>query len=312
MNMLKKTYAFFYRMTKKIWLNSPLISWVYIRIGNSVFSIKSLKIEDIKVNLIVLGAQKSGTSSLHFFLNSHPDIFMSHPMKEPRFFCSERRILDYFSSEEPLSIKNRSHLFFRHMIKGYKGERIFGESSTDYTIKDFSKSQQIPQRIMEMAGKDVKFIYILRNPFDRIISHFLHLERHGRINNNHSLQEEVIRNSSLIENSLYYTQLKPYLEYFSKNKILLIDFNRFTNRDESLSKELAEFLGIDNLFSWQNSHNNRSSNREKYSGQDLMFEGDWFEKTKILFLSEMDSLAREFHFKPNWNFDSDKYVKDQH
>src|SRR5690606_3691557 len=108
-------------------------------------------------NLIVPGAPKSGTSSLHEYLNLHPDIEMSR-VKEPHFFTHNKIYqegLDFYKK-----------MFLNPQIKYH------GESSTAYF------SDQLALKRIQKDVKDVKFILILRNPVERTISHYRWLVSH--------------------------------------------------------------------------------------------------------------------------------------
>ena len=106
---------------------------------------------NIKPNLFIPGAAKSGTSSLHEYLNQHPDIFMSEK-KEPHYFSHSKIFKDkkYYYS-----------LFAEAQTYLYRGE-----SSTGYMV--------FPDVIERIKSEihDPKFIFILRNPIDRCFSHY--------------------------------------------------------------------------------------------------------------------------------------------
>ncbi|MEO2030928.1 MAG: sulfotransferase domain-containing protein [Planctomycetaceae bacterium] len=114
-------------------------------------------------NLIIPGAQKSGTSSLHAWLADHPQCVMSQP-KEPMFF-------------------SRSDL--RHGIAQYSKcfphdhhddiARIIGEASTTYL-----SIPGVPARIADVIGKEVKFVFVLRNPAERAVSAYWHMAKRLR------------------------------------------------------------------------------------------------------------------------------------
>lgn len=75
----------------------------------------------VKPNLLILGSQKCGTTSLHNYLNKHPDIFMSSPMKEPGYFIYDEWMREHWSSQN-LKISNKQELLLSFMLKTYKGE----------------------------------------------------------------------------------------------------------------------------------------------------------------------------------------------
>ena len=107
-------------------------------------------------NLIIIGGLKCGTTSLHHYLNLHPEIAMSRP-KELNFFVSE---LNW-----PLG---------RDWYAGHfdRSARIRGESSPHYTNRPSFNG--VPGRMHELLGSDVRLVYVVRDPIDRILSHYLH------------------------------------------------------------------------------------------------------------------------------------------
>ena len=123
-------------------------------------------------NFLIVGAAKSGTSSLHNYLNQHPQVFMPSynkegiKVKEPRFLIKDlvqhRLHNGVWSFEE-----------YQSLFDYVKDEKAIGESTVLYlyyykhTIKN----------IKHYLGEDVKIIIILRNPADRAYSAFQHVSR---------------------------------------------------------------------------------------------------------------------------------------
>lgn len=103
-------------------------------------------------NLIIPGAAKSGTSSLHDFLNLHPEIEMSN-QKEPHFFS--------MATEFQKGPKHHNS-FFSQKNK----EKYYGESSTSYLVDKYSIERISEEKITP------KVIFLLRHPVDRCISHY--------------------------------------------------------------------------------------------------------------------------------------------
>ncbi len=106
-------------------------------------------------NLIIIGAQKCGTSGLHYYLGLHPEVSMSTP-KELNYFIAER------------NWGRGPEWYARHFDPT---ARCRGESSPNYTA--FPQHMGVPER---MAGviPDAKLIYIVRDPLDRIAAHYVH------------------------------------------------------------------------------------------------------------------------------------------
>lgn len=110
-------------------------------------------------NFICPGAQKCGTTSLYRTLKQHPDIYLP-PIKEVRFFMDR-----YYSNR-----REKYQKFYRD----YGGQRVIGDIIPDYMCEE-----NVPRRIYDVLGKDVKFIFMLRNPADRAFSQYRMHQRSG-------------------------------------------------------------------------------------------------------------------------------------
>ena len=106
-------------------------------------------------NLIVIGAQKCGTSSLHNYLAAHPQIAMSR-VKEINFFNEETRWA--YGTE----------WYARHFEPG----EVRGESSPAYAF--LPESEGTAERMHEVVP-NARLIYIVRDPVERIRSNYLHM-----------------------------------------------------------------------------------------------------------------------------------------
>ena len=179
-------------------------------------------------NLVIIGAMKCGTTSLHYYLNLHPEIRMTRE-KELNFFIKERNW-------------DRGIDWYRAHFRG--SEKIHGESSPNYT--NYPVWGGVPER-MHSVIPDAKLIYILRDPIERIISHYIHEYSEGRESRpiNEALKEF---NSSYIYRSRYYMQLEQFLQFFPASNILIItQENLYRNRLQTL-KEVFKFLNVDDSF----------------------------------------------------------------
>ena len=178
------------------------------------------------VDFMILGAMKSETTTLSQILSNHPDVCFCQ-IKEPHYFSKtpdwKKNIEDYKALYNPSS------------------NQICGEASTTYTFYPrFNKD--IWQSLYSFNPK-LKFIYIMREPVDRIVSQYMHDYLRGRTKE--SLEEVVLNQSLYIHITRYFIQIKPFIELFGREKVLLLTFEEFiANKTITLNK-IANFLGID-------------------------------------------------------------------
>ena len=124
----------------------------------------------MKVDFFIVGAPKSGTTSLYHYLNEHFDVEMSS-QKEPDFFSDEslQKQGMYYGRNRVDTIGKYNALFEKEDVI------LRGEASVSYLYYE-----DVPKKIKEY-NHDGKIIIILRNPIDRAFSHYLMDYRLGLI-----------------------------------------------------------------------------------------------------------------------------------
>jgi len=194
---------------------------------------------DKKFNLLIIGAQKGGTTSLHDALSQHPEICMTSPIKEPGYFLPFKVMQKYYLNKG-IKLENKEQYFEKYLLHGYKGEQFFGESSTFYTSKEWS-SLALAKSIYNY-NPDTKFIFTYRDRKDRIISHFYH-----ELNKNKELTfKDFLQNEESFGISCYYQRLLPFLEVFSRDNILIVQFEEMISNPQNVMRDIFTFLNIDN------------------------------------------------------------------
>lgn len=200
-----------------------------------------------KPDFLIVGAAKSGTTSLAKYLNMHPDVF-SPSNKEPRFFV--KNTLININESDPLKdyIINKSVLQEKDYFDLYKhsivGNKITYDASVQYL---FHYKEAIPN-ILSYLG-DVPIIIMLRSPSNRSISAINYLSKW----HNNSLktefkleQERFDKNYNSMwyykRSGLYFDQVKAYFDNFSKVKIIF--FDRFISDVQSQYNEVLSFLSL--------------------------------------------------------------------
>jgi sulfotransferase family protein len=176
-------------------------------------------------NLIVIGGLKCGTTSLHHYLNLHPEIAMSRP-KELNFFVAE---LNW-----PLGVDwYVTHFDARRQIRG--------ESSPHYTNRP--RFGGVSERMRSVVGEP-RVIYMVRDPIDRMLSHYLHNVGGGYEDQGLA---DVLSNprSSYVERSRYYFQLEPFLESFGRERIEIVTREELKQDRRKSMRRVFEFLDVD-------------------------------------------------------------------
>jgi hypothetical protein len=184
-------------------------------------------------NLIIIGAMKCGTSSLHEYLNLHPQINMSSP-KELDFFIAEKnweKGIDWYQSNFNCS------------------SPIVGESSPNYT--KFSVFQGVPKRMHRLIPK-AKLIYLVRDPIKRIVSHFVHQYTARSELRKFSEVFSSLEDNHYVNCSCYAAQLEQFLEYYCRDQILVISLEHLSKKRINTLKQIFEFLEVDNSFEHSN------------------------------------------------------------
>ena len=233
-------------------------------------------------DLIIIGAQKSGTTSLFVYLSQHPHLLPSY-VKEVHFFDGGLNPnVDNFNSGETWY---RAHFPLK---KNASNKKVF-EASPLYLFNPLA-----PQRISELIP-EVKLIAILRNPVERAISHFFHEKRGGgeSLPIMEALQSEEKRLEPIIDKQdyksnlfihhsyknrgLYHDQLKRYLKFFPMGSILVINSeDLFTQPDDTL-RRVFQFVGVDTEFTINDlKPRNVRSNRNKIDPDVYEYLEDYF------------------------------------
>jgi hypothetical protein len=176
-------------------------------------------------NLVVIGAQKCGTSGLHYYLSLHPEISMSRP-KELNYFIEERnwpRGVDWY----------RRHFDPR--------ARVRGESSPNYTA--YPQHEGVPKRMHSLLP-DARLIYLVRDPLERIAAHWVH--NYAKRRERGDLRETLTHpQTSYVERSRYAMQLERFLELYDRDRVLVIEQQDLRRDREATLRSVFEFVGVD-------------------------------------------------------------------
>lgn len=190
---------------------------------------------------MIIGAQKCATTTLFDILNKHPQL-EGCAEKEPGFFAKKNW---------------QSSLNSYHKLYKERDGAIYFEASTQYTFYPHIENKNLVADLYEY-NPNLKFIYLVRSPIDRIISSYIHGYQRGFISKD--INEELMDNSFFIDISKYATQITPYIEMFQRENVLLIDFEDFISDQYKVISQVCQFLSIelDTIMLTQDQHSNKS------------------------------------------------------
>lgn len=199
---------------------------------------KSVSLPASFPNFLVIGASKSGTSSLYAYLKQHEDIFLSY-VKETHYFTNDQI---YNLGPEKFSEK------YYH---GASDKKAIGDITPTY----FVQPDLVIPRLHETFGElNPKFIVILRNPVERAWSHYLHKVRSGeeKLSFEKALEIEDERVADFpmgwwgyASEGLYSKYVKNWLSVYSKDNFLFLLTDDLATKPQSVLREIYEFLGVD-------------------------------------------------------------------
>ncbi|HEX6688730.1 MAG TPA: sulfotransferase [Solirubrobacterales bacterium] len=186
----------------------------------------------------IIGAAKAGTTSLHFYLDQHPEIQMSAE-KEPNFFSGPANGIPY-----PLGRVDSLAAYERLFDARFE---VRGEASVGYA--NSPRRQGVPERIKELVP-DARFVYVVRDPVARTVSHYQHRvaaegERRSLVEALDDLSDPY---SVYLCPSLYARQLELYLSVFPAERILVIDQADLLADREATLREVFSFLSVEESF----------------------------------------------------------------
>ena len=189
----------------------------------------SAVLQDLRRSLptfLVIGAMKSGTTSLYHYLKGHEQVFL--PMTKE---------LDFFTAG---SNWRRGVDWYAHQFRDADDAPARGEVSPRYA--QYPTHAGVPERIAQVLP-DVRLVYVVRDPVARIRSHYQHLVITG--------VEKAPPETALFENPLYLTcssyalQLERYLEHFPREQILVVTSEALRSDRRATLQQIYRFLGVD-------------------------------------------------------------------
>lgn len=179
---------------------------------------------------LVIGAMKCGTSSLHRYLDTHPDVAMS-TTKESDWFLPPGHGRDDHDLE-----------WYRSLFDGRR--RMRGETSPNYTKRHLFPG--VPERVRSVVP-DVRLVYVVRDPIARARSHFLHAVAKGRrsLDDAEALLGPGDGGTFVLDTSRYHYQLQPWLHHWDVDDVLVVAAEDLWADRRATLAEVFRFLEVD-------------------------------------------------------------------
>ncbi len=256
-------------------------------------------------NFLIIGAAKSGTTSIMEYLNGHPDVYMSE-WKEPAFFA------------DSLDNRLKNYHEYLQLFKGAGDAKIIGEASTAYLF-----DKNAAKNIFDKLG-DIKLIVILRDPIEMAYSLWHYNIAAGVenlsfkdafVNEELRIKEFNLNKDSPIwvyryaykSRAKYYNQIKVYLDYFSHKNIKVYIFEEFFSDPEKNYNDIITFLGLEPISNIDFKRYNKGGGYKITYLQKLMSTQNTLKKI-IRCITNKKIRIRIFNFLNNVNKDK-KYKK---
>lgn len=203
-------------------------------------------------NFIVIGAMKSGTTSLCHQLSLHPEIFFSEP-KEPSFFSND-------------DIWARGLPWYKAHFDSVSTERAVGEGSVNYSkLMEFPRSSE---RIRDVLGSGLKIIYIVRNPFEQIRSKWMHMRVAGMTDKD--FRRAVLEDAHFIDSANYLLQLEQYRHFIPDEQIKVLFFEDYMLSPSEVLRDCFVFLDVDEDFYHLEVEENKSQHENRWGDTALL------------------------------------------
>ena len=274
----------------------------------------------MKPNFLLLGATKSGTTTLSDLLDCHPEILISRP-KEPGHFHSEAefsRGMEYYWKE-----------YFYH----WRDEPAIGDCTTTHFYLPFV-TERIANRL-----PDAKLIVILRNPVNRAFSHWWMLKsaniekdefpvslrknlialksKHrfhgsdGQTNWNNYLSRTSDYAPTYLDVGHYATHIENYLGFYDRSKLLVLQFEELLKEPNEVIRKVCDFLEVSSISLEQ-------AETKSNVGSSMLFSrirrvDQYLKISKVLPLSvkiKVASLVNSYSKKPHIDNDSREFLKE--
>ena len=187
----------------------------------------------MKIDFLVPGINKCGTTTLCYLLGEHPQIFIPE-MKEPHHF------------NRPDVVEHRPA--YERLFSPAQPGQLLGEGSQMYTTEQFG---ELVSARLAQENPQMKLIFCVRNPLKRIESSYREFHHSGpfyAVNAPFGLSNALKGLPALLEDSHYWTRLQCYRKHFSDQQMLVVFLEDLQKDPQRELARCYEFLGVDSQY----------------------------------------------------------------
>lgn len=178
---------------------------------------------------LIIGAMKSGTTTLYRDLLPNPAVFM--PLdKEPSNLNTDDVLT-------PQGLKRYAELF-----ASKRPDQVGGEASTSYT--KIPTVTGVPGRARRVLGADVRLVYLLREPVSRAISHHAHALTTGDTMDP-DINRDIRAKEKYLDYSRYAMQAEAWLDVFGPERLMFVRFESFVKDRKGTIEGISRFIGVE-------------------------------------------------------------------
>lgn len=232
-------------------------------------------------DFIIVGAAKAATTSLHHYLQQHPEIVMSRD-RWTRYFHVEAGLPNFDAMAKKFGMANKDESERRYRMMCHAGiphtfEAYLAQWPVDIVgvkLGESSPTYMYQRRALDRIHArfpEVKIVVVLRQPVDRAYSHFLMDLKRGWIKDR-SFQEAISMEPTSVpyfwwgmrqyfRQSIYSPRLRYMLDVFGRDQVKVLRYDDLVHDPDGYFRELFQFLGVDSSFTIDSSvrHNEAGS-----------------------------------------------------